>query len=113
VIVPSGIVSDRLRYTESQDQLPPASAFLKRAFGFPSVLKGIICHGLWLMAPITEIIKGRRLVCHVNLLGDARAYGAEYVDEDVVVDGDFVTARTGAQAHLFACKLIEMINARA
>ena len=27
-------------------QLPPASAFLKRAFGFPSVLKGIICHGL-------------------------------------------------------------------
>ena len=65
------------------------------------------------MAPITEIIKGRRLVCHVNLLGDGGAYGAEYVDEDVVVDGDFVTARTGAQAHLFACKLIEMINARA
>ena len=63
------------------------------------------------MAPITETIRGRRLVCHVNLLGDARAYGAEYVDEDVVVDGDFVTARTGAHAHLFAGKLIEMINA--
>jgi protease I len=113
VIVPSGIVSDRLRYTESPSQLPPASAFLKRAFGFPGVLKGIICHGLWLAAPITETIRGRRLVCHVNLLGDARAYGAEYVDEDVVVDRDLVTGRTGAHAHLFASKLIEMINARA
>jgi protease I len=102
-----------LRYTESLTQLPPASAFLKRAFGFPSVLKGIICHGLWLTAPIVETIKGRRLVCHVNLLGDARAYGAEYVDEDVVVDGDLVTGRTGGHAHLFAAKLIEMINARA
>ena len=40
VIVPSGIVSDRLRYTESQSQLPPASAFLKRAFSFSFGLEG-------------------------------------------------------------------------
>ena len=113
VIVPSGIVADRLRYAESLAQLPPACAFLKRAFGFRSVLKGIICHGLWLTAPITETIRGRRLTCHVNLLGDARAYGAEFVDQDVVVDGDLVTGRTGAHAHLFARTLIEMINARA
>lgn len=114
VIVPSGYVADRLRFTASLDQIPPASAFLKRAFGMPNVLKGIICHGLWLTAPIaTETVKGRRLVCHPNLLGDARAYGAQYVDEDVVVDGDLVTARTGNHAGVFAAKLIELITARA
>jgi protease I len=112
VIVPSGIVSDRLRFTESLDQLPPASAFLKRAFAFPNVLKGIICHGLWLAAPVREVIADRRLVCHINLHADALAYGAKYVDEDVVVDRDLVTARSGGHAHLFAAKLISMIQSQ-
>jgi protease I len=38
--------------------------------------------------------------------------GARYVDQDVVVDGDLVTARTGAQAGVFARTLIEQIEAR-
>ena len=112
VIVPSGIVSDRLRYTDDLAKLPPATAFLKRAFDMPQVLKGIICHGLWLCAPATDMIRGRKLTCHPNLHGDAIAYGAEFVDEDVVVDGDLVTARTGGHAHLFARKLIEAILIR-
>lgn len=109
VIVPSGMVADRLRYTEDIGKVPPASEFLKRAFAEKKVLKGIICHGLWLCAPITDVIRGRKLTCHNNLLGDARAYGAEYVNEDVVVDGDLVTARTGGHCHLLARKIIEMI----
>ena len=100
VIVPSGMVSDRLRYTEDLAVLPPATAFLKRAFAKPHVIKGIICHGLWLCAPAAAGIRGRRLTCHPNLHGDAKAYGAEYVDDDLVVDGDLVTARTGGHAHL-------------
>jgi protease I len=109
IIVPSGIVSDRLRYTENVNFLPPACNFMKRAFAEPSIIKGIICHGLWLMAPIRELLQGRKLVCHNNLHGDALAYGAEYIDSDVVVDGDLVTARTGGHCHLFAKKIIEMI----
>jgi protease I len=109
VIVPSGMVSDRLRYTEDITQLPPATAFLQRAFADPSVLKGIICHGMWLVAPTPEVVKGRRVVVHNNLHGDAINMGAIYVDEDVVVDGDLVTARTGAHCHLFAQKIIEIL----
>src|SRR5207244_3775080 len=56
VIVPSGMVSDRLRYTEDVSQLPPATEFLKRAFHEPTVLKGIICHGMWLVAPAPELV---------------------------------------------------------
>lgn len=112
LIVPSGMVSDRLRYTEDLSRVPPASALLKRAFAKPHLLKGMICHSLWLAAPVVEAVKGRRLTCHPNLYGDALAYGAKFVDEDVVVDGDLVTARTGGHAHLLASKLIEMINAK-
>jgi protease I len=103
------MVSDRLRYTEDVDKIPPATEFLKRAFAEPGILKGIICHGLWLVAPATELVAGRNLVCHNNLIGDAKAYGAHYVNEDVVVDGDLVTGRSGGHAHLFAKKIIEIL----
>lgn len=109
IIVPSGMVSDRLRYTEDLNKIPPATEFLKRAFANPDILKGIICHGLWLAAPATELVRGRRLVCHNNLHGDAIAYGATFVDEDVVIDGDLVTARTGKHCHLFARTIINLL----
>jgi protease I len=110
IIVPSGMVSDRLRYTPDVNQIPPATELLRRAFANPNILKGIICHGLWLTAPATELVRGRRLVCHNNLHGDAIAYGANYVNQDVVVDGDLITARTGKHCHLFAAKIVELLS---
>lgn len=110
IIVPSGMVSDRLRWTEDVTEIPSACQFLKRAFAEKKILKGIICHGLWLTAPITEVIQGRTLVCHNNLIGDAKAYGAIYKNEDVVVDGDLVTARSGGHAHLFAKEIINLLT---
>ena len=112
IIVPSGMVSDRLRYTEDVDKIPPATEFLKRVFAEETILKGIICHGLWLVAPATELVKGKKLVCHNNLIGDAKAYGAIYTNEDVVVDGDLVTGRSGGHAHLFARQLIDILAER-
>ncbi|MBI4821763.1 MAG: DJ-1/PfpI family protein [Deltaproteobacteria bacterium] len=112
VIVPAGFVSDRLRYTDDVNKLSPATEFLKRAFANPNILKGIICHGLWLVAPAPELVRGRRLTTHNNLHGDAVNMGAIYVNEDVVVDGDLVTGRSGGHAHLFARKIIDILNER-
>ena len=112
IIVPSGMVSDRLRYTEDVTQTPPATEFLRRAFANKSILKGIICHGMWLVAPATELVQGRRVVVHNNLIGDAIAYGAEYVNEDVVVDDDLVTGRSGGHCHLFARKIIDILSGK-
>jgi protease I len=109
IIVPAGMVSDRLRYTEDIQKLPPATVFLQRVFAEKEIIKGIICHGMWLVAPVPELVRNRRVVVHNNLLGDARNMGAQYVDEDVVVDGDLVTARTGGHCHLFAKKIIEIL----
>jgi protease I len=112
IIVPSGIVSDRLRYTEDINKLPPAVAFIERAFAQKSIIKGIICHGMWLIAPVPELVRGRAVVVHNNLLGDAKNMGAVYVNEDVVVDEDLVTARSGGHCHLFAKKIIQLLCSR-
>jgi protease I len=112
LIVPAGMVADRLRYTEDPDRLSPATQLLKRAFARPKLVKGIICHGMWLVASAPELVRGRRVVVHNNLVGDARNMGALYVNEDVVVDGDLVTARTGHHCHLFARRIIEILAQR-
>ncbi|MEX2535143.1 MAG: DJ-1/PfpI family protein [Trueperaceae bacterium] len=110
VIVPSGMVADRLRYSEDPvHKLPPATEFLQRAFAQPGVLKGIICHGMWLLAPAPELVRGRHVVAHNNLYGDVRNMGAIYTDRDVVVDGDLVTGRSGAHCHLFAREIVELL----
>lgn len=109
IIVPSGIVADRLRYTEDINTLPPATKFMQRAFANKDIIKGIICHGMWLIAPTPELVKGRKVVVHHNLHGDAVNMGAKYVDQDVVVDGDLVTARTGKHCHLLARTIIDLM----
>lgn len=111
IIVPAGMVSDRLRWTPDVTQHPPAVEFLIRAFNEPTVLKGIICHGMWLMARTPELVKARRITTHNNLYGDVINMGAVYVDADVVVDGDLVTGRTGGHCGPFAHKIIEILQA--
>jgi putative intracellular protease/amidase/mannose/cellobiose epimerase-like protein (N-acyl-D-glucosamine 2-epimerase family) len=112
IIVPSGMVSDRLRYTDDVNELPPAVKLLRRAFAMPEVLKGIICHGMWLVAPIPEVVRNRRITCHNNLVADVRNMGAVYTDQDVVVDDDLVTGRSAHECHEFARMIIDLLAAR-
>ncbi|MEU8082683.1 DJ-1/PfpI family protein [Micromonospora sp. NPDC049101] len=112
LIVPGGMVSDRLRYAERPGELAPATRLLERAFAEPSVLKGIVCHGMWLVAPIPHTVAGRALTCHNNLVADVRNMGAVYTDQDVVVNGDLVTGRSADHCHLFARTMIDLIAAR-
>jgi protease I len=112
IIVPSGMVADRLRYTEDITKVPPAAEFIRRAFAEKHILKGFICHGLWLVAPLPELVRGRKVVAHNNLHGDVRNMGAIYTDQDIVVDGDLVTGRTSGHCHLFARTIIDLLAER-
>jgi protease I len=85
---------------------------MKRAFAEKQIIKGIICHGMWLVSPIAEVVRGRQVVCHNNLIGDIKNYGAIYTDQDVVVDDDLVTGRTGNHCHHFARTIVDMLIAR-
>ena len=109
IIIPSGMVADRLRYTEDVQKLPPATEFIKRAFDYKNILKGIICHGMWLLAPAPELVRRKRVVVHNNLLGDAKNMGAFYTDKDIVVWQDLVTAHSASVCHLFARTIIEKL----
>jgi protease I len=112
IIVPSAIVSDRLRYSENLPEPAPAVKFIQRAFAEKDIIKGIICHGMWLVSPVPELVRGRPVVAHPNLYGDVINMGAKYTDQDVVVDGDLVTGRTGDHCHLFARQIIDMLYER-
>ena len=55
---------------------------------------------------------GMRGAAH-SLKGSARNMGANYVNEDVVVDGDLVTGRTGGHCHQFARQIIDLLLEKA
>jgi protease I len=112
IIVPSAMVSDRLRYTTDVAVLPPATEFLRRAFAEKGIVKGIICHGMWLVAPLPELVRGRPVTAHNNLHGDVVNMGAIYTDQDVVIDDDLVTGRTGGHCHQFARAIIDLLAER-
>jgi protease I len=109
VIVPGGFVSDRLRYTPDPDVPSDAVEFIKRVFAAPNTLKCVICHGMWLLSWAPELVKGKNVVVHPNLVADARNMGAVFVDADVVVDGQLVTGRTGGHHGPFSRKIIDIL----
>ncbi|MGL6235602.1 MAG: DJ-1/PfpI family protein [Segniliparus sp.] len=110
LLVPGGFVADRLRYAEKPGDIPPALELLRQAFAREDIVKGAICHGLWLVSLLPELIAGRQVTCHNNLVGDVRNMGARYTDADVVEDGDLITARTADQHPLFAAAIIKKLK---
>ena len=102
IIVPAGYVADYLLYTEKPGDISPAAGFLQRVMAKPEIVKGFICHSLWLAGPIKESFAGRRVTCHNNIISHVRNVGIEYADEDVMIDGDLITARTGGHHGVFA-----------
>lgn len=105
VIMAANYTSVRLRYFEplpgqavSPDQVrsAPAVRFFARAMQNPRIVKGPLCHGLWILTPYPELLDGRKVICHEVVLADVLNCGAIYVPRDaqnggVVVDGDLVT----------------------
>ena len=110
LIIPAGYVADMLRYAEKPGDLAPAVQFTKRAMAKKSLIKGVICHALWMFDPIPEEIKGRKVTCHNNIIGSVKNTGAIFVDEDIVIDGDLITARHGGLFAKFARTIIDAIK---
>ncbi|MER2583541.1 MAG: DJ-1/PfpI family protein [Candidatus Competibacter sp.] len=115
VIMAANYTSVRLRYfapPEGQPVSPemvrtaPAVEFFARAMQNPHIVKGPLCHGLWILTPNPELLKGRKVICHEVVLADVLNCGAIYVPQDaqnggVVVDGDLVTGRSWHEVEPF------------
>lgn len=91
---------------------PAAVRFMACAMMNPSIVKGALCHALWILTPTPELLKGRRVICHTVVLADVINAGAVYVPEPshVVVDRDLVTARSAGDLELYGETLIATYN---
>jgi len=65
-----------------------------------------ICHGLWPLIE-TGIVRGRKVTSWPSLKTDLRNAGADWVDQEVVVDNGLVTSRKPDDIPAFNRKMIE------
>jgi len=68
-----------------------------------------ICHAPWLLAE-ADVVRGRRLTSYKSIRTDLINAGANWVDEEVVVDNGLVTSRSPADLPAFCTKMVEEIK---
>jgi protease I len=85
VIVPGGYAPDKLRRCEA------TMDFVKKLFDQNKVVAGI-CHAGWVLVS-AGVLKGRKVTSYFAIKDDMVNAGAEWVDEEVVVDGGLITSR--------------------
>ncbi|HEY2879974.1 type 1 glutamine amidotransferase domain-containing protein [Nocardioides sp.] len=66
-----------------------------------------ICHAPWTLAE-ADVVRGRRMTSWPSLQTDLRNAGAEWVDEEVVVDGRLVTSRKPDDLPAFNEAMVEL-----
>lgn len=87
---------------------PAAVRFMAGAMMNPQIVKGALCHALWILTPAPELLKDRKVICHTVVLADVLNAGGIYVPDPihVVVDRDLVTARSAADLELYTETLL-------
>ena len=65
-----------------------------------------ICHAPWVLIE-AGVVKGRRMTSWPSLQTDLRNAGADWVDEEVVVDGNLVTSRNPDDLDAFSAAIVE------
>jgi protease I len=103
LLLPGGVMNpDKLR--TSDDAVRFARAFFDE--GKPVAA---ICHGPQTLID-ADVVHGRRMTSYPSIKADLRNAGAEWVDEEVVVDQGLVTSRKPDDIPAFNRKMIEEIH---
>jgi protease I len=66
----------------------------------------VICHGAWILTE-ADAVRGRRMTSYPSLRTDLRNAGADWVDEEVVVDDWLVSSRDPGDLPAFNRELVE------
>ena len=102
LMLPGGVINpDKLRRNKT------AVKFVKSFFENHKPV-GAICHGPWLLAE-ADVVKGRKLTSFSSIKTDMINAGANWVDEEVVVDEGLVTSRSPKDLPAFNRKLVEEV----
>jgi deglycase len=100
LLLPGGVMNpDKLRRD------PQALKFVKAFFDAAKPVAAI-CHGPWTLID-AGVVRGRKLTSYESIQTDLKNAGAEWVDEEVVVDNGLVTSRKPDDIPAFNRKIIE------
>lgn len=110
IILPAGYVADFLLYTEKPKKKSPAVKFIEKVMMDKSIIKGFICHSLWIAGPLSKTFQGRKVTCHNNIISHVENAGMKYVNADVFEEDDLVTARTGGDFEPFVDAILKKIK---
>ena len=103
LLLPGGALNpDNLRQDEK------ALAFTRHFFEAHKPV-GAICHGPWVLIN-AGVVKGRTMTSFPSVSMDLKNAGAEWIDQEVVVDSGLVTSRSPKDLEAFCSKLIEEIG---
>jgi len=86
LVVPGGTVNaDQIRVDETAQSIVKAVSEAGKPLA-------AICHAPWLLIS-AGLVEGKRLTSYASLSVDLKNAGADWVDEEVVVDGNLITSR--------------------
>ena len=103
VVLPGGVQnSDTIRLVEGAQKIVKSHD----AAGKPIA---VICHGGWLLIS-SGLTQGKRMTSFKTLKDDLRNAGAEWVDEEVVVDGNLISSRQPDDIPAFNKALIQALS---
>ena len=105
ILLPGGEVnSARIR------EIPEAQQIVKgiAAEGKPIA---VICHGAWLLVS-AGLVQGKTMTSYPTLERDIRNAGGNWVDREVVVDGNWVSSRKPDDIPAFNREMIEVFGQR-
>lgn len=102
LVLPGGVINpDKLRRNDK------AVSFTKSFFENHKPVAAI-CHAPWLLVE-AGVLKGRKVTSFNSIKSDIINAGANWVDEEVVVDAGLVTSRNPKDLPAFCSKLVEEI----
>jgi protease I len=102
LVLPGGVMNpDHLR-------MEPKAVQFVREFAQSGKPVAAICHGAWTLIE-AGVVKGKTMTSWPSLKTDMKNAGANWVDREVVVDGNFITSRKPEDLRAFSQKIIEEI----
>ena len=100
LVLPGGVINGDFVRADAD-----AVAFVKAFFEAGKPVAAI-CHAPWVLVE-ADVLKGRRMTSWPSLQTDLRNAGADWVDEEVVVDGNLITSRKPDDLDAFSAAIVE------